>query len=634
MMTSVETCLRRGKRLLRRWSAHPKVRLGLQGLFLTGSGFVLSAASLMNRPQPLALGLTAALGGWQALAAGLGSLVGYRLFWGDAGWQGVAWALGGCLIALLVTSREEAREQPLLVPALCALTASVTGVAFQLLGNREEGLPVYLTRVVLGGASAGLYARVRRRGDPMADWLAEGTAVLSLSQIAPVSWLNLGALGAGALAVWGAFPAAALTGLGLDLARVTAVPMTAVLCTAYLTRLLPGKSRWIRCLAPPGSCIVIMGLCGTWDITLLPGLLAGGVVGMLLPRSVALHHRRGETGLAQVRLELSARILEQTRALLLETRSPPPDREAVLEKVRLNACENCGSRKACTFREEMTAELLSNPMEKLCRKPGRLIPELRRGQEQLRQMAADRQRREEYRQALLQQYQFLSDYLRDLADRLPRRGERVYTAFRVSCAARSRGKELQNGDRCMAFPGTAGRYYVALCDGMGTGPGASGEGESAARLLRQLLTIGYPAEHALRSVNSLLALRGKAGAVTMDLAELNLTTGAAVLYKWGAAPSWVLKKGGAEKVGTATPPPGITVENARETVLRLSLRRGEVLILLSDGVEAGETLGRMELTPGAEPGKLAQELLERGCRGQDDATAAVIRLTPLRPLSS
>ena len=99
---------------------------------------------------------------------------------------------------------------------------------------------------------------------------------------------------------------------------------------------------------------MIMGLCGTWDITLLPGLLAGGVVGMLLPRSVALNHRRGETGLAQVRLELSARILEQTRALLLETRSPPLDREAVLEKVRLNACENCGSRKVCTFREEMT----------------------------------------------------------------------------------------------------------------------------------------------------------------------------------------------------------------------------------------------------------------------------------------
>ena len=111
---------------------------------------------------------------------------------------------------------------------------------------------------------------------------------------------------------------------------------------------------------------------------------------------------------------------------------------------------------------------------------------------------------------------------------------------------------------------------------------------------------------------------------------MDLSTGTATLYKWGAAPSWVLKKSGAEKIGTATPPPGLSVEDARETVVRLSLRRGEVLILLSDGVEAGDALSRMELTPDAPPGELAQRLLECGCRGGDDATAAVIRLQRLR----
>jgi len=118
--------------------------------------------------------------------------------------------------------------------------------------------------------------------------------------------------------------------------------------------------------------------------------------------------------------------------------------------------------------------------------------------------------------------------------------------------------------------------------------------------------------------------------VTMDLAQIDLSTGTAALYKWGAAPSWVLKKSGAEKIGTATPPPGLSLEEARETVVRLSLRRGEVLILLSDGVEAGETLRRMELTPDAPPGEVAQTLLNDGCLEEDDASAAVIRLQRLR----
>ena len=57
-----------------------------------------------------------------------------------------------------------------------------------------------------------------------------------------------------------------------------------------------------------------------------------------------------------------------------------------------------------------------------CRKPGLLIRELHRGREQLRRITADHQRREEYRQALVQQYGFLEDYLHDLADRLAEQG--------------------------------------------------------------------------------------------------------------------------------------------------------------------------------------------------------------------
>lgn len=323
-------------------------------------------------------------------------------------------------------------------------------------------------------------------------------------------------------------------------------------------------------------------------------------------------------------------MLRSQQQILLELEPPPIDAEALLQRARERACGSCSARKTCTAQGELTVHHLENPLDADCRKQGRLLPELRQAREQLRWLQADRQRQREYRTALVQQYGFLGDFLRNLADQLPRRGERPEIQFRIEVSARSRGKQRANGDKCLAFAGSGCRYYVLLCDGMGTGLGAAQEGQSAGTLLRQMLTAGFPPEHSLRSVNSLLALRGAAGAVTLDLAEIRLDTGHALVYKWGAAPSWLLTRGKAEKIGTATPPPGLSVERPKETVEKLSLRRGEVLILLSDGVEAGEGLQLSELAPDWPPGELAAKILERGCgAGEDDATAAVIRLTPV-----
>ena len=145
-----------------------------------------------------------------------------------------------------------------------------------------------------------------------------------------------------------------------------------------------------------------------------------------------------------------------------------------------------------------------------------------------------------------------------------------------------------------------------------------------------MLSAGFPPEHAFRSLNALLVLRGQAGAVTLDLAELRLDSGRVFLYKWGAAPSYLLRKSGTEKIGTATPPPGLDLGHARETVEKLSLRRGEVLILVSDGVRIGEVLSH-EMCGPLPPGELAEWLLEKsGADGEDDATVAVMRLSPRR----
>ena len=628
MIASMETYLRRGRRTCQRLLLNPKIRTGGVVLLCGGSGFLLSAASLGNYPQPLAMGLILAMSGWHAAVMSLGAMLGYWVFWGIAGLQGLVWSASGGLLALLL-ARHIPEEQPLIFPAISAFLTALTGLLFQLVLRDTVPVPVYFLRIVLAAGAGLLFPVALRRRTAVTDWLVGGVAVLALAQASPTPYLGLGYLAAGALAVGSAFPAAVLGGLGLDLAQVTNIPMTAVLCLAGVIRMIPFERKWMRCLAPVAACMVVMAICGIRDYTPLPGLILGGGLGILMPPSPETARRRGETGLAQVRLELGAEVLGATQQLFLETAPPPVDASAVLQKVRQRACGSCSARNSCPQQSSLDISLLQNPLDAQCRKSGRLIPELRRGQEQLKLLKADSVRQSEYRAAMVQQYQFLGDFLRRLADDLPRRGQRPRAWFRAEAAARSRSKELANGDRCLAFPGPECRYYVLLCDGMGTGLGAAQEGQSAGSLLRQMLTAGFPAAHALRTLNSILALRGSAGAVTVDLAELYLDTGHATLYKWGAAPSWLLRRGSAEKIGTATPPPGISVTESRETVEKLSLRRGEALVLLSDGVDGEGISRRSDLTPDMPPGELAAKILEYG-RGKqmDDATAAVIRLRP------
>ena len=62
---------------------------------------------------------------------------------------------------------------------------------------------------------------------------------------------------------------------------------------------------------------------------------------------------------------------------------------------------------------------------------------------------------------------------------------------------------------------------------------------------------------------------------------------------------------------------------------KLSLRRGETLILLSDGVDGEAAMRRAWEMTDDKPGEMASKVLQYGRgNGMDDATAAVIRLTP------
>lgn len=634
MMITVQSYFQHMKAALRQWSLHPAVHNWLRVTAAVLSGFVLSAASLAHHPQPFAPALICILTGPQSALTALGSAVGYLVFWSDGGWEGVMWSALTLLCAQTLGRTRLPARSPWLMSSTAGLVVAVSGLWMQQLGF-STAVTMYLLRIGLAIGSARLFVIATASRDSVADWLVSGIGVLALCQIAPTGWLCLGFPAAALLTTAFAFPAAALAGLALDLSHVTAVPMTAVLCLAWLLRLIPGQKRWARSLSPALIYVVVMALTGRLDLNPLPGLAVGGLLGLLIPTATPVTHHRGETGVAQVRLELTAEVFRQMQQLLLELTCPVIDENALILRACEKACGTCSFRKNCTGREHAKAlspQILSLPildstLHFSCRRTGRLLQELRRSQEHLRLLRSVHQQQEESRLALTQQYRFLSMYLQGLSDDLSRRARPYDLRYEPEVAFSANRSMADNGDRCLQFAGTAGRYYVAILDGMGTGFGAVDEAAQAGSMLKRLLTAGFPAEHALSTLNSLCALRGRAGAVTVDLTELQLDTGKASVYKWGAPPSWLMNNQTYEKIGTAGPPPGLLVADSPEAAQRLSLRRGEVLVMLSDGV-GGED------APAAASAEVslmeqAMQILSSGSgEGNDDATVALIRLRP------
>lgn len=638
MIIAVEAYIRRTRTSLQSLLLEPKVITGLRmaAYFLAGFGF--SAAGLCHLPQPLVLGLICACSGWPALLVAAGGSLGYFLFWGSAGGQGIAWALTG-LIASHTTRRWRLnRQTPLLLPALAGLTVSALGVVFQAWLGDQTPVILYLLRVAMGTVSCWVFSRVLQGRDPVMEWLGWGFAALSLAQISLTPWMNLGCVLVGGLVVAGSLPATVVAGLGLDLAGITSVPMTAVVCAGYLVRFLPRYPKWLGAAAASLACFFVMQLSGRVDHALLLPLLLGGVGGLLLPRGGGLAYRRGETGVAQVRLEMASGVLAQTEQLLLEAPEVPVDEDALVVRAAEEACSGCPCRKTCKDSKrisQLTGLVLHKPLltpEELpiqCRKSGRFLAHLHRSQEQLRSIRANRERQREYRAAVVQQYRFLALYLQDLADQLPRRADTAEPVFTPATLAYGNRPAADNGDRYLAFHGVGCKYYVLLCDGMGTGAGAIQEGRTAAEILKRLLTAGYPAEYALRSLNSLCALRDRAGVVTVDLAELYLDTGRAKLYKWGAAPSYLVTELCVERLGLMGPPPGLSVTDYRESVEQLNLRRGEVLMLVSDGVESSVATACCRAIQGKTPQERSRAIMNSGqLGGPDDATMILIHLEP------
>lgn len=157
-------------------------------------------------------------------------------------------------------------------------------------------------------------------------------------------------------------------------------------------------------------------------------------------------------------------------------------------------------------------------------------------------------------------------------------------ALEIGVATRSRSGEEVAGDSYVSRTLPGGRHVLALSDGMGSGVSAMQESQAALRLMVESLRAGYTRAQALDVVNALMLMcTGREMYATMDLCVCDLHTGETAFEKLGACASYVVRDGEVRAIGADTLPVGV-LPDVESTSLRMTLRPGDVVILLTDGV--------------------------------------------------
>ena len=202
-------------------------------------------------------------------------------------------------------------------------------------------------------------------------------------------------------------------------------------------------------------------------------------------------------------------------------------------------------------------------------------------------------------------------------------------------AVRKRG-EAVSGDRGTYFKTDSGELCVILSDGMGTGEAAADGSISTIRMLENFLRAGVAPSVAMKLLNSTALLRDQEnwGYATVDLMCVDLFTGDACFYKYGAAPSYVKSGGVIRKIRSSSFAAGLKYEAGKAPdVMRMRLKPGSVAVIASDGVVSdGKDLWLrklLEQTDGADMKTLAGSVVQSAVREygrNDDMTALAIKV--------
>ncbi|MDQ0257874.1 stage II sporulation protein E [Evansella vedderi] len=211
---------------------------------------------------------------------------------------------------------------------------------------------------------------------------------------------------------------------------------------------------------------------------------------------------------------------------------------------------------------------------------------------------------------------------------------------REGVAHAAKGGRLVSGDSYSTMELGAGKYAIAISDGMGNGTRAHIESQETIGLLKNILRSGIEETVAIKSINSILSLRSEDEVFsTLDLAMIDLQDGLVKFLKVGSIPSYVKRGDKVKAVEAGNLPIGIIQEMDVDVVTE-ALKAGDLLIMMSDGIYEAPTVAEnkdvwlkrvIKEIETEDPQEIADILMERVIRESgneihDDMTVIVAKL--------
>ena len=198
-----------------------------------------------------------------------------------------------------------------------------------------------------------------------------------------------------------------------------------------------------------------------------------------------------------------------------------------------------------------------------------------------------------------------------------------------ACASKPKDGNIVSGDG-YSVTGTGSRAVISLCDGSGSGRGASRLTQTALSLIENEYRAGFDAGECVDSVNSFLASRPGEEFGAMDVVSVDLETGEADVIKAGSPPTLVFRGDTVTVIGGSSLPVG-ALETASYSLDRRRLEAGDYIIMATDGVT--DVLRDLPAAAAAALGpnvrKTAESILaaaEKAGPCRDDMSVLVVRI--------
>ena len=196
--------------------------------------------------------------------------------------------------------------------------------------------------------------------------------------------------------------------------------------------------------------------------------------------------------------------------------------------------------------------------------------------------------------------------------------ERTALSAKLGAFQIPRGQNRVCGDCYDSFTDAAGRLYVILSDGMGSGSRARVDSAMACSVLSKLIKSGISLKVALETVNTVMMIKSADESyATLDICRIDLNSGECALYKAGAATTYIKSADRLVRATLSSQPAG---SGGRFSVpaQRFTVGAGDVILMMTDGVVADEQWLSRELSHRVEPCELS-ERIARAARSSENS---------------